>query len=139
MASPIHNNTKWHNYLINNCQSYNELQQEQHEGWQSAALTSWYNNRRNNNNNNNKIVLHFYTGIGVTPTELSVTLQPVLDETQANKIKTIKHPNNNNWANTLQRMNNITGGGGTYKAGGLKKRALGAREFRTDKYGRRTE
>lgn len=82
--------------------------------------------------------LHFYTGIGVSGSELSITLQPVLDANS--KVKQTRHPLPKDWAQTEQRLLAATGGKGTYrKSNVLVAKNVGAREFRTDKFGRRIE
>ena len=82
--------------------------------------------------------LHFYSGIGVSPSELSITLQPVTDSNS--KVKQTRHPQPKEWAQTEQKLESLTGGRGTYrKSTNLVAKNIGAREFRTDKFGRRIE
>lgn len=82
--------------------------------------------------------IHHCSGIQLSANELSVTLMPVLDDNS--KIKAIRHPSDQEWTNAERRMFEATGGRGTYqKSNVLKKQAIGAREFRTDRFGRRIE
>ncbi|EPY37449.1 hypothetical protein AGDE_06485 [Angomonas deanei] len=89
-----------------------------------------------------KIYFH-YPGITANDREASIILSPSGSARSGTSADTIKCPSAKDWDNALKRMQEAckkSGRLGTYvKANTLKKRNVGTRLFRTDKYGRRVE
>jgi hypothetical protein len=85
------------------------------------------------------LVSHRYTGVRVSDKELAVTLVP------DRKTSGLKHPGPADWAAAQKRFIELCRksdrkSAGTYQeSSSLKRRDVGARTFRTDKFGRRLE
>ena len=79
---------------------------------------------------------HHYSSLTCTDRQLAVTLTP------SNKGQKVRHPSDKDWERLTQRFQHSvadSGRSGTYRAKSAKPRAVGARDFRVDKYGRRIE